>query len=487
MKHRLAFILMLFAAVAQSLAPERAFSQARRIPPGGGASGSSSNNTPTSAPANGATPVELYDEASNYTDKKFAEFTSKKIPYDPKLMEQTLQEQRRLASLNATQLAMRPALSGEDFYYLGMLYNLSENQERAIETLNRFLKEKAIKNERAQTARYIITLNAAKSNLMEESEGALADYIAHEPRKPSEHVNMEFTLAKAYRKNKQFDRAIQHAEQAFKLSKTIEPTPTNSNLRNYWLSNASTTLVNVYQEAKKPVADGTTVLEEVRRLALEEKSARLYSDATSRLANLLIDGGRKSEAVKMVEDSITQLKTYIKDASVRGPVLQSLQVKQKQLRIQGEVAPEISIAKWIDQPPVKLSDLRGRVVLLDFWATWCPPCIAAFPHLTEWHEKYKDKGLVILGLTKYYGQAEGQSVDEDYEFGFLQRFKKMHRLPYGIAVAGNDDNLRNYGVSGIPTAIIIDRRGIIRYVGTGTGGPNEQLVSETLEKLIEEQ
>jgi thiol-disulfide isomerase/thioredoxin len=487
MKHRLAFILLLFVSV-QTLAPQRTFAQARRIPPGG-ASGSSSstNSAPASAPANGATPVELYNEASNYTDKKFAEFTSRKIPYDERLLEQTLQEQRRLASLNATQLAMRPALSGEDFYYLGMLYNLSENQERAIETLKRFLKETAIKNERAQTARYIITLNAAKSNLMEEAESALADYIAHEPRKPSEHVNMEHTLSKAYRTSKQFDRATSHAEAAFKLSKTVEPTATNSNLRNYWLSNASIALVNLYQETKKPITDAAAILEEVRRLALDEKSARLYSDATSRLANLLVDGGRKSEAVKMVEDSITQLKTYVKDASVRGPVLQSLQVKQKQLRIQGEVAPELSIAKWIDQPPVKLSDLRGRVVLLDFWATWCPPCIAAFPHLTEWHEKYKDKGLVILGLTRYYGQAEGQSVDEEYEFGFLQRFKKMHRLPYGIAVASNDDNLRNYGVSGIPTAVIIDRHGIIRYVGTGTGGPNEQFVSETLEKLIEEQ
>ncbi len=480
LKHRLVFILLL-AAIVQTLWPAQVRAQARRIPPGG-ASGTSSASAPTSGP----TAAELYTEASDYADKKFKEFTAKKLPFDPKLLEQTLQEQRRLASLNATQLSTRAGLAGEDFYYLGMLFHLSDNQERAIETLNRFLTEKTAKSDRAQTARYIIALDTAKENRMEEAERALKDYVAHEPRKPSEQVNIEHSIAKAYRKNKQFDRALAHAEEAFRLAKTVEPTPANSNLRDYWLFNSANALVELYQDTKKPVTTAAAVLEEVRLLALEGKSARLYSDATSRLVNVLVDGGRKSDAVKMVEDSIANLKSHVKDPSQQRPVLAELQRKQKQLRLQGEVAPEIIISKWIDQKPTTLASLRGRVVLLDFWASWCAPCIAAFPRLSEWHEKYKDKGLVILGITKYYGQAEGQSVDEEYEFGFLQRFKRMHRLPYGIAVANNDDTHRDYGIAGIPTAIIIDRRGVVRHIGTGVGGPNERLVAETLEKLMEE-
>ena len=479
MKHRYAFILVLFVAFT-TLAAQQSFAQARRIPPGG-----ASNQSP-SAPTTGRPPAELYEEASGYAEKKFDEFNRNKVKYDPKVFEQIMQEQRRMASLNATQIAARSNLSGEDFYYLGMLYHLSDNQERAVETLKRFLNEKGAAGERAQTARYIVALDTAKDNRLEEAESALKDYATHEPRRAAEQANMEHTLAKAYRKNKQPERAIAHAEEAFKIAKTVEPTIRNANLRDYWVFNTANALVELYGDAKKPVNTLAAVFEEVRRLALEYKSGRLYTDATSRLANVLVDGGRKAEAVKMVEDSITNLKTYITTPNEQRAASLELQRKQRQLRLQGEIAPEITIARWIDQTPVKLSDLRGRVVLLDFWATWCGPCLAAFPHLTEWHEKYKDRGLVILGITLYYGQAEGQAVDKDYEHSFLERFKKMHRLPYGFAIADNEDNHRNYGVQGIPTTVVIDRKGIIRYVGTGSGGPNNQQVAETLEKVIEE-
>ncbi|HEX8491305.1 MAG TPA: TlpA disulfide reductase family protein [Pyrinomonadaceae bacterium] len=478
-KHRIAFILAL-SAIITALAPQPLLAQARRIPPGG-----QSNPSP-SAPVGGRTPAELYEEVSAYAEKKIDEFIRTKVKFDPKLLEQTLQEQRRMASLHATQVASRPNLAGEDFYYLGMLYHLSDNQERAIENLQRFLKEQAGKGENAQTARYIIALDTSKDDRLEEAETALKDYVAHEPRRASEQANIESTLAKAYRKNKQPERAIAHGEAAFKIAKTVEPTVKNANLRDYWVFNTANSLVELYTDAKKPIETVAAVLEEVRRLALEYKSSRLYTDATSRLANVLVDGGRKMDAVKMLEDSLANLKTHITNPNEQRMASQELQRKQKQLRLQGEIAPEIAIVKWIDQAPVKLSDLRGRVVLLDFWATWCGPCLAAFPHLTEWHEKYKDRGLVILGITLFYGQAEGQTVDKDYEFSFLERFKKMHRLPYGFAVAASEDNHRNYGVQGIPTTVIIDRRGIIRYIGTGSSGPNHQQVAETLEKVIEE-
>jgi cytochrome oxidase Cu insertion factor (SCO1/SenC/PrrC family) len=72
------------------------------------------------------------------------------------------------------------------------------------------------------------------------------------------------------------------------------------------------------------------------------------------------------------------------------------------------------------------------------------------------------------------------------ELGFIERFKKQYGLPYGIAVTDTENNHRNYGVTAIPTAVLIDRQGVIRLVTTGTGGGNETEIAAAIEKLLEE-
>ena len=81
----------------------------------------------------------------------------------------------------------------------------------------------------------------------------------------------------------------------------------------------------------------------------------------------------------------------------------------------GKLAPDFEV-KTVDDQTIKLSDFAGKYVLLDFWAVWCGPCIATFPHLIEWDEQYRDKGLVIIGLTNYYeyrwDEQAGQAARE---------------------------------------------------------------------------
>jgi thiol-disulfide isomerase/thioredoxin len=148
--------------------------------------------------------------------------------------------------------------------------------------------------------------------------------------------------------------------------------------------------------------------------------------------------------------------------------------------------PELKIAEWIEQQPIKLSELRGRVVLVDFWYDWCGWCVAAFPVMSGWHEKYRDAGLVIVGVTDLQttnGGGEGAAN----KLAFLRKFKREQRLPYGFAVAdGAADNLPAYGVSIFPTSILIDRRGAVRLISVGGSPPELKRIGEMIDKLIKE-
>ncbi|HKQ52476.1 MAG TPA: redoxin family protein [Pyrinomonadaceae bacterium] len=452
------------------------FAQAGRIP----------QSTTAAASTDERAASVLHDEASGYSGRKFKEFTDKKVPFNSKLLEQTLQEQKELAARHAATLSARPNLSSDDLYYLALLYNLSSNEERTLEVLKTYLgKDLKAAGERPQYARYLFTLRAAAHDRLAEAEGALADYLRYEPRKADEHAKMEGALSAAYRAKKQLEPAATHAEAGYKAAKVWQAREKTAPADRL-VYVASSALVDIYQEMKKPADAAVAVLEEVRKLAVAAPSARLYTDATEKLADVLVDGRRKPEAVKMVEAAIKYAGTGVKPEE-RRYVLRALERKQRQLRLQGEVAPEIKVVKWVEQSPVKLSELRGRVVLLDFWATWCGPCLRSFPYLVEWHEKYKDRGLVIIGITKFYGEGNGQGLNPDEELGFIERFKKTHNLPYGMGVADGDDNHIRFNVTAIPTAVLIDRRGVIRLLTTGVGGGNESEMADAIEKVIQEQ
>ena len=135
--------------------------------------------------------------------------------------------------------------------------------------------------------------------------------------------------------------------------------------------------------------------------------------------------------------------------------------------------PEITASEWLDQSATKLADLRGRVVLLDFWEPWCGPCRATFPRLQKWHENYKNKGLVILGLTTFNGHAEGKQLTRAQELDYLRDFKRKFNLGYGFAISDSANNDRNYGVSSIPTTFLIDREGRIAKVHVGLSGKHD--------------
>jgi thiol-disulfide isomerase/thioredoxin len=139
-------------------------------------------------------------------------------------------------------------------------------------------------------------------------------------------------------------------------------------------------------------------------------------------------------------------------------------------------------------------DLKGKVVLLDFWAVWCGPCLASFPHLREWNQKYAGKGLVMIGLTGYYnydwdekaGKAtrSDAKVPPEKEQAMLVKFAAQHKLTHRFAIPKGDALSKFYGVTAIPQVVVIDREGVVRLIRVGSGEANAKAVGDLLESLL---
>ncbi len=411
----------------------------------------------------------LYKEAADYVRKKFDEFKRDNVPYDQKLADKTVQEQRELAVRNAAQLAAHGPLSGTNLYYLGLLYHLADKHEGALDALRRFTGERAgpgADAAEAQNARRIMVLKAVKLNLLPDAEKALAEYARHEPQQPNERYLIENALAGAYYTKRQYDLAAPHALESFNAAKRLADTDAaNRGQRDQTLYNAGVLLADIYLKSKRRDQAMATLIE-LRRIALAIPSASFYS----RVMEMVYQYDAGFDATKLPAPPPPPASAA--SAAANGE--------------ESPTAPDISVAEWLDQTPVKLADLRGRVVLLDFWATWCGPCVETIPKLNSLHKKYKDRGLVIVGLTNFFGEANGRTLTPAQEVAYVRAFKKRFGVAYGFAIADSEHNDRNYGVTSLPTAILIDKRGIVRHITVGVyPGSNDEL-SSIIKKLVDE-
>jgi len=119
---------------------------------------------------------------------------------------------------------------------------------------------------------------------------------------------------------------------------------------------------------------------------------------------------------------------------------------------EGVQAPDL-VVQTIDGQEIRLSQLQGRRVVLDFWATWCPPCVKEIPHFSRLHRETSRDQLVILGIS-----------DEDEDT--LRKFVKKHQVPYPVGRAVELPSPYK-DISAIPTTFFIDRKGIIQEVLVG--------------------
>lgn len=141
----------------------------------------------------------------------------------------------------------------------------------------------------------------------------------------------------------------------------------------------------------------------------------------------------------------------------------------------GLPAPQFTL-KDLQGKDVSLADLAGRVVVLDFWATWCGPCVSAMPHLQKLQEQFRDQPVTILGLNSDYALSDEK----------LAAWMEKRRFTFGtLRLAEGTSTFQDYGVGGIPHTVLIDRNGVVQDVTVGfMGDEHGELLSARITKLL---
>jgi len=239
--------------------------------------------------------------------------------------------------------------------------------------------------------------------------------------------------------------------------------------------------------ARGALAEGQTEKAEryvgdVQRLAAAALRGRRIDDdahlATAVGAAIEVQGqidaarGARSEAIAFLERQV---------AAYRGTSLQKrIQKNINLLTLEGHPAPKLDLSESIGPRPPTFDELKGKVVVLFFWAHWCPDCKIEGPILAKLFAKYRTQGLAIVAPTQRYGYvARGAAAPPDQELKYIVQVRDEY-YPFlaEVPVPTGAANHERYGVSSTPTVVILDRDGIVRLYHPG------RLTEEELEQQV---
>ncbi len=233
-----------------------------------------------------------------------------------------------------------------------------------------------------------------------------------------------------------------------------------------------------YEEAEK-------ILEELYRKESENRDS--YG---KNLANSYLKSGKNDKAFKILSemiskegasDDMTELfkNAYIKIKGSDTGFAEALdglknsakkEMREKLLKeLVNKPAPDFAL-KSLDGKTVTLSGLKGKIIVVDFWATWCGPCKASFPFLQKVHEKYQSNPDIVILALNTWERVKGDAKEE-----LVKKFIADNK--YTFTVLYDENFVEQYGVTGIPTKFIIDKDGMIQFKSVGFMG-GEKMIDE---------
>lgn len=229
-----------------------------------------------------------------------------------------------------------------------------------------------------------------------------------------------------------------------------------------------------YAEAEKALAESYTLTngndDDINARLIECYLKNGKNDKASEIAFASIEKGKANDnIVELYKTAYTALKgSSVGFDSVLAAAKNKTMVLLK-AKLKKEIVDQPSIdfeLKSLDGSMVKLSDLKGKVVVLDFWATWCGPCISSFPTLQKVYDKYKDNANIKILAINTWERVKPEEREQHVK-NFIEKNK------YTFPVLFDTDIVSKYGVEGIPTKFIIDQNGRIRFKDVGFGGAQE--------------
>jgi len=209
------------------------------------------------------------------------------------------------------------------------------------------------------------------------------------------------------------------------------------------------------------MSDGIAAMRRVLRLHTDHEAA---PTARFLLAHALVDVG-------MVADARAHLDTLERSRGIQRWILQGAATLRANAKMLGRLAPELSVRLRTGEP-LRLQDYRGKVVLIDFWATWCGPCRQALPEVQDAYNRYRDLGFDIIGIS--FDRTERA----------LDAFLQANSMPWAHAYLADTPQssvARDYNVVGIPKTYLLDRTGRIGGVdlrGRRLGAAIERLLAD---------